>query len=43
VGLNRAFALANLAICGGLLLVASHGAGKLSVERYAEQHDPTRV
>lgn len=38
---NRAFALANLAFCGGLLMIVAHGSGVFSLDR-ALQHRAAR-
>jgi putative oxidoreductase len=43
VDLNRAFALANLAIAGGLLLLVSHGAGQWSIDNRQLRRDPNAV
>lgn len=35
--LNRSFALANMAFAGALLMVAAHGAGSISVDRWLQR------
>jgi putative oxidoreductase len=42
VELNRAFLLADLALAGGLLLLASHGSGPASLDRVLERRDAQR-
>ena len=42
VDLNRSFALANLAICGGLLMLVAHGAGAFSLDKLFERRSALR-
>lgn len=42
VGLTRAVALAMLAIIGGLLLLAAHGAGPLSLDKHLAKREAAR-
>ena len=42
IELNRAFALANLAIAGGLLMLVAHGAGALSLDKLLGRREAAR-
>jgi putative oxidoreductase len=42
VGVNQAFALANLAFSGGLLMLVAHGAGTFSLDRVTERRAALR-